>query len=194
MSAPRVTALLVVHDGATWLSEVVASLASQSVRPNQVFAIDTGSLDASVKLLKGARIPVATIDRESGFGAAVAHGITQLPALIKDSEEWIWILHDDCALHPAALESLLAAIADRPSVVMAGPKLLGWHDRTHLIELGISIATNGARWTGLEPLEYDQGQHDGVTEVLSVSTAGALIRRDVFEELGGLGVQLSQRW
>jgi GT2 family glycosyltransferase len=190
MSAPRITALLVVHDGATWLPEVVASLASQSVRPNQVFAIDTGSLDSSVKLLKGARIPVASIDRESGFGAAIAHGISQLPALIKDSDEWIWILHDDCVLHPQALESLLAAIANRPSVVMAGPKLLGWHDRTHLIELGISIATNGARWTGLEPSEYDQGQHDGVKEVLSVSTAGALIRRDVFEELGGFDQNL----
>ena len=58
---------------------------------------------------------------------------------------------------------------------MAGPKLLGWHDRTHLLEAGISIAGNGARWTGLEPLEYDQGQHDGVHDVLAVSTAGALI-------------------
>jgi len=190
MSAPRVTALLVVHDGATWLPEVVVSLASQTRRPNQVFAIDTGSIDSSAKLLKGARIPVATIDRESGFGAAIAHGISQLPSLIDDSEEWLWILHDDCVLHPHALESLLAAITDRPSVVMAGPKLLGWHDRTHLIELGVSIATNGARWTGLEPSEYDQGQHDGIKEVLSVSTAGALIRRDVFEELGGFDQNL----
>jgi hypothetical protein len=73
---------------------------------------------------------------------------------------------------------------------MAGPKLLGWHDRTHLIEQGISIASNGARWTGLEPAEYDQGQHDGIHEVLAVSTAGALIRRDIFEELGGFDLNL----
>ncbi len=44
---------------------------------------------------------------------------------------------------------------------------------------------------GLEPLEYDQGQHDGIHDVLSVSTAGALIRRDVFEELGGLDHNLA---
>ena len=73
---------------------------------------------------------------------------------------------------------------------MAGPKLLGWHDRTHLLEIGISIATNGARWTGLEDSEYDQGQHDGVADVLAVSTAGALIRRSVFEELGGFDQNL----
>ena len=74
---------------------------------------------------------------------------------------------------------------------MVGPKLLGWHDRTHLLEAGVSIAGNGARWTGLEPLEYDQGQHDGNHDVLAVSTAGALIRRDVFEELGGLDPNLT---
>ena len=190
MSSHQVTAILVVHDGATWLPEVVASIASQSRSAEQIIAIDTGSQDSSAKLLKGARIPVSTIDRQTGFGAAIAYGVEQLPPHIAGSNEWLWILHDDCVLHPKALESLLAAIDEKPNVVMAGPKLLGWHDRTHLLEVGISIATNGARWTGLENSEYDQGQHDGVHEVLAVSTAGALIRRDVFEELGGFDLNL----
>jgi GT2 family glycosyltransferase len=190
MSSQRVTAILVVHDGATWLPEVVASIASQSRGADQIVAIDTGSKDSSAKLLKGARIPVSTIGREIGFGAAIAYGVEQLPARIEGSNEWLWILHDDCVLHPKALESLLAAIVERPNVVMAGPKLLGWHNRTHLLEVGVSIASNGARWTGLENSEYDQGQHDGIHEVLAVSTAGALIRRDVFEELGGFDLNL----
>ncbi len=190
MSSHRVTALLVVHDGATWLPEVVASIASQTRSADQILALDTGSQDSSAKLLKGARIPVASLPRESGFGEALAYGVSQLPAPIEGVEEWLWILHDDCALAPTALENLLEAVADRPQVVMAGPKLLGWHDRTHLLEVGISIARNGARWTGLEPDEYDQGQHDGVAEVLAVSTAGALIRRDIFEELGGFDPNL----
>ncbi len=190
MSTPRITALLVVHDGATWLPEVVASIASQSRSADQVLAIDTGSLDASAKLLKGARIPTVTLERTTSFGAAISYGISQLPVPIEGVEEWLWILHDDCALDPHALEELIVAISERPNVVMAGPKLLGWHDRTHLLETGISIATNGARWTGLEPNEYDQGQRDGIHEVLAVSTAGALIRRDVFEELGGFDLNL----
>ena len=190
MSTPRVTALLVVHDGAAWLPEVVASITSQSRGADQILAIDTGSLDSSAKLLKGARIPTVTLDRATSFGAAIQHGISQLPPAISGSDEWLWILHDDCALDPRALEELTGAIADRPNIVMAGPKLLGWHDRTHLLEVGISIATNGSRWTGLEANEYDQGQHDENREVLSVSTAGALIRRDVFEELGGFDSNL----
>jgi GT2 family glycosyltransferase len=131
------------------------------------------------------------MERDTGFGQAVWHAVTSLPPMLENTEnEWLWILHDDLAPQRGALSSLLEAVSTRPSVVMAGPKLLGWHDRTHLLEVGISIAGNGARWSGLEASEYDQGQRDGIHDVLSVSTAGALIRRDVFEELGGFDTNL----
>ena len=185
----RVTAVLVSHNGALWLPEVVAALTSQTRPIDHITAVDTGSEDSSTKLLKSARISFFTTDRETGYGQAVSLAVDKLPAAIEN--EWIWLIHDDCAPAPTALAELLAAVDNRPQVVMVGPKLLGWHDRTHLLEAGISIAGNGARWTGLEPLEYDQGQHDGIHDVLAVSTAGALIRRDVFEELGGLDQNLS---
>ena len=183
-----VTAILVSHNGALWLPQVVAALTSQTRPIDAITAVDTGSEDASTKLLKSANIPFVVTDSETGFGQAISLAVKDLPQRI--DHEWIWLIHDDCAPAPTALAELLSAIDDRPQVVMVGPKLLGWHDRTHLLEAGISIAGNGARWTGLEPLEYDQGQHDGIHDVLAVSTAGALIRRDVFEELGGLDPNL----
>ena len=185
----RVTAVLVSHNGAVWLPEVVAALTSQTRPIDLITAVDTGSQDSSTKLLKSARIPFISTDVETGFGQAISLAVNKLPKSV--DHEWIWLIHDDCAPAPTALAELLAAIDDRPQVVMVGPKLLGWHDRTHLLEAGVSIAGNGARWTGLEPLEYDQGQHDGNHDVLAVSTAGALIRRDVFEELGGLDPNLT---
>jgi len=189
----HVTALLVVHDGALWLPEVVASLASQTRPIDHTLAVDTGSQDASLKLLKNARVASISLPRDTGFGAAVAAGLEILPTHFNEGEwenEWIWLIHDDCAPQPGALEALLNAVEDRPQVAIAGPKLRGWYDRTHLLEAGVSIANNGARWTGLEPREYDQGQHDGIREVLAVSTAGMLIRREVFEELGGFDPNL----
>ena len=187
----RVSAILVTHDGQTWLPETVAALTSQTRPINNIVAVDTDSKDASLQLLKSARIKVINAKRNCGFGEAVSIGVVALPPARSDIVEWIWLIHDDCAPAPTALEFLLAAIDDRPQVAMVGPKILGWHDRTHLLEVGISIAGNGARWTGLEPLEYDQGQHDGIHDVLSVSTAGALIRREIFEELGGFDKNLS---
>ena len=185
----QVTAILVVHDGATWLPQVVAALASQTRTPDRTIAVDTGSVDGSLKLLSSARIKNISIDRGEGFGTAVAEAVATLPP-VESEDEWIWLLHDDSAPDHHALEKLLEAVADRPNIAMVGPKILGWHDRSHLLEVGISIARNGARWTGLEDHEYDQGQHDGTFEVFSVSTAGALIRRSVFEELGGFDEKL----
>lgn len=190
MSSHRVTAILVLHDGQLWLPEVVASLTSQTLPINSIVAVDTGSSDSSAKLVKGARIPVLPMDRDAGFGEAISHAVATLPSVSDPENEWLWIIHDDLSVDRFALENLINEISTRPNVAMAGLKLLGWHDRTHLLEIGISIATNGNRWTGLEPFEYDQGQHDGVHDVLSVSTAGALIRRDVFESLGGFDPNL----
>lgn len=187
----HVTAVVVSHDGALWLPKVVASLSSQTRKLDQIIAVDNGSKDNSAALLKAAKFTLVNLPRDTGFGDAVYRGVEKLPKLSDEDNEWIWIIHDDCAPKADALEKLLAQVVDRPNVAMAGPKLLGWHDRTHLLEVGVSITNSGTRWTGLEPHEYDQGQHDGVNEVLSVSTAGALIRRDVFEELGGYDPQLA---
>ena len=187
----QVTAVIVAHDGAIWLPEVVAALSSQTRKIDHIVAVDNGSVDKSAALLKAAKIPVLSMPRDAGFGDAVYRAVEKLPKSNNERNEWIWVIHDDCAPKSDALEKLLAELTERPNVAMAGPKLLGWHDRTHLLEVGVSITNNGARWTGLEPQEYDQGQHDGVRDVLSVSTAGALIRRDVFDELGGYDPQLA---
>ncbi|MFF1381430.1 glycosyltransferase [Streptomyces sp. NPDC058308] len=103
--------------------------------------------------------------------------------------QWLWLLHDDCAPDPDALTELLRVVENEhelgKDVAVVGPKLRGWYDRRQLLEVGVSIANSGRRWTGLDRREQDQGQHDHVRPVLSVSTAGMLIRRDVYEQLGG---------
>ncbi|WP_267246143.1 glycosyltransferase family 2 protein [Streptomyces sp. PR69] len=104
--------------------------------------------------------------------------------------QWLWLLHDDCAPEPDALAELLRVADNDAHAAVIGPKLRGWYDRKQLLEAGVSIANSGRRWTGLDRREQDQGQHDQIRSVLSVSTAGMLIRRDVYEQLGGFDRRL----
>ena len=189
-----VTAVLVTHDGATWLPQVIAALSAQTRRIDRIISVDTGSHDASVKLLRAAGIVVVEAERNIGYGDAIEIALEHAPTDPTSdtaAAEWIWLIHDDCAPASDALEIMLGELAERPQVVIAGPKLLGWYDRDHLLEAGISIAINGSRWTGLGQREQDQGQQNFTREVLSVSTAAMLVRRSAFVELGGLDPNLA---
>jgi GT2 family glycosyltransferase len=104
--------------------------------------------------------------------------------------EWIWLLHDDCEPAPDALEQMLRAATRSRSIAVLGPKLKDLADRRVLREAGVTVDRAGRRWTGIEPGEIDQGQHDGNRPVVAVSSAGMLIRRDVWDQLGGFDPNL----
>ncbi len=200
----RVTAVVVAHDGARWLPTVLHGLDTQTRPADVVVTVDTGSTDATPVLLAehaaATGASTLTVERSTGFGAAVAAGAASAASVAgaaapagaaADAEaesrtEWLWLLHDDSHPAPDALERLLTAATEEPSIGVVGPKLRGWRHSRDLREVGVTITGSGRRVTGLEHREQDQGQHDGRRDVLAVSTAGMLVRRDVWERLGGL--------
>ncbi len=188
--APVVTAVLVAHDGARWLPRALAAVAAQTRLPDRLVAVDTGSRDETPGLLRRTLGPdhVVTAGRELGFGDAVRAGLGALnpPDESPAAVEWLWLLHDDCAPEPDALARLLDVVRRSPSIGVAGPKLVDWDDPEVLLEVGLTSTRGGRRLTGIEPGERDQGQQDHRQDVLAVGTAGLLVRRDVWDRLGGL--------
>jgi GT2 family glycosyltransferase len=199
LAAHHVTAVLVAHNGDRWLPQALAALTASDHRPDRIVAVDTGSRDESEKLLIDALggPAITRMPKRTGFGAAVQHGLAYADqrSPIRDSHrqrtEWVWLLHDDCAPAPGALRQLLECAVRRPDAAVIGPKVLGWRDDRQLLEVGLTITGGGRRHTGLEKREYDQGQHDATREVLAVGSAGMLVRRDIWEDLGGFDRNLA---
>ncbi len=192
-----VTAVIVAHDGAPWLSHVIDALLEQTRPVQRVVAVDTGSRDRSGAVLAAqlGQGVVFGMERTTGYGAAVARALrhqsasTPVPArpgaAADELVEWVWLLHDDCEPAPDALEQLLRGAAETPRAAVLGPKVMDWSDRDVLLEAGLTIDSVGRRVTGIEPREVDQGQHDGDRDTLAVSSAGMLVRRDVWDQLRG---------
>jgi GT2 family glycosyltransferase len=193
-----VTAVIVAHDGSAWLPRLLEALNEQTKPVQRVVAVDTGSRDRSGSVLAAllGQSAVFGMDRSAGYAAAVRRAVQHKAAnspvpgspsgrAREDQVEWLWLLHDDCEPAADALEQLLRGAAESPTAAVLGPKLMDWTDRDVIVEAGVTIDTAGRRVTGIEPREVDQGQHDGDRDTLAVSSAGMLIRRDVWEQTGG---------
>lgn len=180
----KISALLVCHDGAKWLPAAIDALEASTRLPDSIAVVDNGSTDRSAELVNEAfgTDPVR-LPRTTGYGAAVEAALATLPPA--EPDEWLWLLHDDCRPEPDCLEALIrSAERSAPDVVALGPKLRVWSSPPRLAEVGVTISGSGRRETGLEPLEFDHGQHDEPRRVLAVNTAGMLIRRETFESFG----------
>jgi len=197
-----VTTVIVAHDGAAWLPQVIQALLEQTRPVQRVVAVDTGSRDRSGSVLAGllGQSVVFGMDRGTGYSAAVARALQHRAANVSvpgsagqpgtERAEWVWLLHDDSEPATDALEQLLRGAAETRSAAVLGPKVRDWSDRRVILEAGITIDTVGRRITGVEPREVDQGQHDGDRDCLAVGSAGMLVRRDVWDSVGGFDTDM----
>lgn len=195
-TAAPVTAVVVARGTTPFLATTLRGLAAQTRPPTRVLLVDVGErADTSLAAaLRDAGLPDAAVVRAAQartFGDAVCtaasgqrggpghHGQSDRPA------GWLWLLHDDSAPDPTALAELVSAVEAAPSVTLAGVKQRTWTRPARLLEVGVRTSRSGRRMTDIEPGEVDQGQHDGREDVLGVGLVGALVRRDVWDALGG---------
>ncbi len=101
------------------------------------------------------------------------------------SHEWIWLLQDDAEPAPDALARLLEATERATTATVVGCKQLDWENHRRLLDVGLWSNKNFDRFTLVGLDEQDQGQYDTHADVFAVNTAGMLVRRDVFERMGG---------
>ena len=204
MSSGRtgVLAVLVTAGNTPYLRRTLVALARQEVPASAVLVVDVasrrnglgdGTPVEDVVELSGidavSRARILHVSEAFSFGDAVRRGLLALQEdgrLPAPSHPYLWLLHDDSAPAPGCLASLLNAVTSARSVALAGPKQVDWDNPEQLLEVGLRTTASARRANDIVPGEIDQGQHDGRSDVLAVGTAGALVDRAVFDEIGGI--------
>lgn len=202
-----VTAVVVTRGVTAYLSEALAAVAAQRRAPQRLLVVDAasdarpGGLATAPELQEalaalGDTVPTRLVAAPGArtFGGAVraaladeatSGGSSGGPVASEGATAWLWLLHDDAAPEEGALAALLRAVEVAPSVGVAGVKQRTWRDPERVVEVGLTTSRFGRRMTGIDEPEVDQGQHDARDDVLAVGLAGALVRRDVWDDLGG---------
>jgi GT2 family glycosyltransferase len=181
-SQPRVIAVVVNHNGRAFLRDTFRGLAAQTRAIDDVLVVDTGSNDGSAEWARSRLGDDAVMAVRGQFGRAVMSALRDQRTAGMD---WVWLLHDDSAPEPEALERLLSEAESRPSASVLGPKLVSWTSHDRLQEVGFAVDRTGRAVSPIEDDEIDQGQHDQVRDVFFVNTAGMLVRRGALLNVGG---------
>ncbi|MDR0626472.1 MAG: glycosyltransferase [Bifidobacteriaceae bacterium] len=189
---PKAEALAVVAVVATrgrseYLPRALVALAAQTTRPTAVVVVDAGARSdpaiAEMAIRCGIPREILTVVhavRAKNFGQAVAAGL-----LGRDTGALIWLLHDDSYPEPDCLANLMVRAELSPSVAVVGPKQVQAEDPARLGEVGVTTTPFGRRLPYGQEGELDQGQYDGLEDVLAVGSAGMLVRSEVWSSLGG---------
>lgn len=181
---PSILVLLVATDGERWLPDVLRGLRAQKYRPLKVVAVDNASTDASAELLRKAfgTTRVVTMERRVGYGRALAAALKVASERSLDADAFL-LLHDDAVLGPEAIDAMVETLrSDGAGIV--GAKLLEWDDARMIQSFGQTTDRYGRIVDRIDRGEIDQGQHDGVHDVLYASSAALLIARELVERVG----------
>ncbi|WP_022888339.1 glycosyltransferase family 2 protein [Agromyces italicus] len=181
---PRVTAVLVVHHGGDHLRQTLDALHLQERMPDALVVVLTEADDVAREQVAAAS-PSHLVDlsQHLSFGEAIRAADRVLEAPGGDADA-LWLLAEDSAPAPDALAQLVASLETAKSVAVAGPKLVDWDEPERIVRFGRSITRLG-RSVAIVTDELDQGQHDGLSDVLVLDPAAILVRHTVLRALGG---------
>lgn len=184
MSAePKVAVVIPTWNSAALLPRLLDSIAVQA-EPLELLAVDNGSRDGTVELLRKRGIPHLTLGENTGFAAAVDLGAGSTAA------PFVMPLNADTELEPGAVGALVAALAADPGLGGVAPRILQVEGEGRDVAAARLYSAGQALTRDGRAVELGAGEEQGAAatrgrEVFGVCGAACLLRRELFTELGG---------
>lgn len=152
-----------------------------------LLVVDNGSSDGSLEYLKREGFSHLPLPRNVGFAAAVDLGAARVAA------PYVLVLNSDTVLEPGCIRLLAEALDADPSLGGVQPRILQLEeedkppfpiDSARIYSVGQSLTRDGRAFeTGAG--EIQRQEHLARREVFGVCGAACLLRRELFDDLGG---------
>jgi GT2 family glycosyltransferase len=175
----KTSVILVNYNGMPHVDTCVSSVLKQSYTNFEVIFVDNNSSDESLEYARSKFPDLIFVanNENSGYAGGINSGLAYATG------EYIAPLNIDTEVAPNWLGAMVAFLDEHPQVGAVTPKILLFNDRTRINALGLNIHIAGLGFCrGL-------GKEDDNTvipeNVRGVSGCSYLIRRHLFEQMGG---------
>ena len=184
MKHPLVSVVILNYNGENLLRKFMPSVANLACPNYEVIVVDNASTDESIDFLRKFYPHFKVIRNEKNYGTAEGSNIGA-----KYSEgEYIFFMSNDMELDPEILNYMIKRMEEDPKIGICTCKMRRITERGERLNIIDSVGGEldifgfpSAR--GIN--EPDYGQYDYFTEVFFSFGGAMLIRKKVFEEVGG---------
>lgn len=182
------TAVVILNwNGVELLKKFLPSVIKFSPEAN-IYVADNASTDNSVKYIKENFQEVKVIQNKENEGFAKGYN----EALADLREDVFVLLNSDVEVTQNWLQPLLKHLKLNPKTAAVQPKILDYKRKDYFEYAGAAggyidkLAFPYCRGRIFDTLEKDEGQYDDICSILWASGACLVIRKKVYEEVGGL--------
>jgi GT2 family glycosyltransferase len=172
MIKPLVSIIIINYNGKKLLKDCLESIKKINYPNYQIILVDNNSSDGTHEYVKENYPEISMIRLDSNFGFAYPNNV----GAKKSQGEFLLFLNNDTIVEPDFLDSLVTVINSDQNIAICQSMLLkpdGQVDSS-----GDFIDSIGVAFSTFEKIKETR-------EIFSAKAASMIVRRDVFEKLGG---------
>jgi GT2 family glycosyltransferase/glycosyltransferase involved in cell wall biosynthesis/tetratricopeptide (TPR) repeat protein len=186
LSRPLTSIIIPVFNQVNYTKQCIDRISTNTPRPFEIIVVNNGSTDGTKEYLdslQSSEFKIQHLNENTGFvnacneGAKIASG------------EYLVFLNNDTLPEDGWLEALISAIEKMPSVGAVGAKLV--YPDGKLQEAGSLVFSDSTPWNYGKGDDPEKPQYNYIRETPYSSAACLLIRRKLFEQIGGFDQRYS---
>ena len=174
----EVSVVIPIFYGIAFLDSVLASLEGQTLNNFEVILVDNGSTDGSCSFVTANYPWVHLIELSENFGfcGAVNAGIRASKA------PYVLLLNNDTEVKEDFVEEMLAAIRRHKNAFSCGARMVQYHDRDKLDDVGNYYCALG--WSFARGRGKDIHAYETEDKIFSACAGAAIYRKKILEKIG----------
>lgn len=174
----EVSVVIPNFNGIAFLDSVLASLEGQTLNNFEVILVDNGSTDGSCSFVTANYPWVHLIELSENFGfcGAVNAGIRAAKA------PYVLLLNNDTEVKEDFVEEMLAAIRRHKNAFSCGARMVQYHDRDRLDDVGNYYCALG--WSFARGRGKDIHAYETEDKIFSACAGAAIYRKKIIEKIG----------